>query len=47
MLPLPTATAVPMVGADGSIAGAIGVTALDHADHGLAPTLLVVLTWQV
>jgi hypothetical protein len=41
------AVAVPIVGAPGAVAGAIGVTAFDAADGGPVPTLLLAVTVNV
>jgi hypothetical protein len=41
------AVAVPMVGAPGAVAGAVGVTVFDAADCGPVPTLLLAVTVNV
>ena len=43
---LPAVTEV-IVGAPGTVAGAVGVTAVEAADAGLLPKLLVAVTVQV
>ena len=39
--------AVPIVGAPGAVAGAVGVTLFDAADAGLVPTAFVAVTLNV
>ena len=41
------AVAVPMIGAPGTVAGAVGVTLLDDADGLLLPCALVAITVQL